>query len=203
MSNQPHGAREAQAEATREQIIRSAIKLFAEKGYSGAGLAEIVEASGVTTGAVYHHFGGKAGLFLVVAELIEQKILASVTQAAITKSGAWNQLLAAVDAMVGICAKSDVQRIVFIDAPTVIGPAAWREIEAKYALGALRHVLQSLVDEGALRFQSVDLMASILLGALTEAARAVADAPDKSAASEEARDILAAVFTAIRAPGQA
>ena len=47
-----------------------------------------------------------------------------VMLAAATKSGNWEQLLAAVDATLEICAEPDVQRIIFIDAPTVIGPAA-------------------------------------------------------------------------------
>jgi AcrR family transcriptional regulator len=190
--------RDANAAATRALIIGKARKVFAKKGFVDAGLAEIVSAAGVTTGAVYHHFGDKKGLFLAVAETVEGDILKGVMLAAATKSGSWEQLLAAVDATLEICAEPDVQRIIFIDAPTVIGPAAWREIELKYAFGGMLQAFQRLIDEGVIRSGSADVLASILLGALIEAARAVARARDKHAAMADARATVARLFASLR-----
>ena len=194
----PPGQRDINAEATRALIIAKARKVFAKKGFADAGLAEIVSAAKVTTGAVYHHFGDKKGLFLAVAETVERDILKGVGLAAATKSGSWDQLLAAVDATLEICAEPDVQRIVFIDAPTVIGPAAWREIELKYAFGGMRTALRGLIEAGVIRPGSADVLASILLGALIEAARAVARAGDKRAAMVDARATVARLFTSLR-----
>lgn len=194
----PPGRRDTNAEATRALIIGKARKVFAKNGFADAGLSEIVTAAGVTTGAVYHHFGDKKGLFLAVAETVEGDILKSVMLAAATKSGSWEQLLAAVDATLEICAEPDVQRIIFIDAPTVIGPAAWREIELKYAFGGMLQALRGLIDEGVVRSGSADVLASILLGALIEAARAVARARDKHAAMVDARATVAQLFASLR-----
>ena len=194
----PPGRRDANAEATRALIIGKARKVFARKGFADAGLTEIVTAAKVTTGAVYHHFGDKKGLFLAVAETVEGDILKGVMLAAATKSGSWEQLLAAVDATLEICAEPDVQRIVFIDAPTVIGPAAWREIELKYAFGGMVQALRGLIEEGVIRPGSADVLASILLGALIEAARAVARARDKRAAMVDARATVARLFASLR-----
>jgi AcrR family transcriptional regulator len=194
----PPSRRDANAEATRALIIDKARKVFARKGFADAGLAEIVTAAKVTTGAVYHHFRDKKGLFLAVAETVEGDILKGVMLAAATKSGSWEQLLAAVDATLEICAEPDVQRIIFIDAPTVIGPAAWREIELKYAFGGMLQAFQKLIDEGVIRFGSADVLASILLGALIEAARAVARARNKHAAMVDARATVARLFASLR-----
>ncbi len=190
--------RDANAETTRALIIAEARKVFAEKGFADAWLAEIVTAAKVTTGAVYHHFGDKKGLFLAVAEAVETDILRCVGLAAAIKSDPWEQLLAAVDATLEICAEPEVQRIVFLDAPTVIGPAAWREIELKYAFGGMRAALQGLIDGGVIRAGSADVLASILLGALIEAARAVARADDNAAAMADARSTVARLFASLR-----
>ena len=144
------------------------------------------------------NFGDKKGLFLAVAETVEADILKEVGRAAATKSDPWDQLLAAVDATLEICAEPGVQRIIFIDAPTVIGPAAWREIELKYAFGGMRAALHGLIGGGVIRAGSADVLASILLGALIEAARAVARAPDKDVAMADARETMAVLFASLR-----
>lgn len=47
---------------TREQLVLAAAEVFAEKGYEGAGVAEIARRAGFTTGAIYSRFAGKADL---------------------------------------------------------------------------------------------------------------------------------------------
>lgn len=48
----------------REKLIAAAAVVFAEKGYDGAGVAEIARRAGYTTGAIYGRFTGKAQLLL-------------------------------------------------------------------------------------------------------------------------------------------
>jgi AcrR family transcriptional regulator len=57
----PPGSRNV-TEETRARIKNAAIELFAEKGYSGAGVAEIGNRAGVQRGALYHHIGSKEHL---------------------------------------------------------------------------------------------------------------------------------------------
>jgi AcrR family transcriptional regulator len=47
---------------TRSAILDNALALFAEKGYDGAGIQEIVDKSGITKPTLYHYFGSKFGL---------------------------------------------------------------------------------------------------------------------------------------------
>jgi AcrR family transcriptional regulator len=53
---------------TTERLVLAAAEVFAEKGYEGAGVAEIARRAGFTTGAIYSRFSGKADL---LAEAIE------------------------------------------------------------------------------------------------------------------------------------
>jgi AcrR family transcriptional regulator len=61
--------REERKEETRQELIASAIKVFAEQGFHGASLEQIAREAGYTTGAIYWHFGGgKDELFLAAFE---------------------------------------------------------------------------------------------------------------------------------------
>ncbi len=53
-------------DATRRRLLDSGRRIFAEKGFAGAGTQEIVAAAGVAPTALYHHFGNKLGLFVAV-----------------------------------------------------------------------------------------------------------------------------------------
>ncbi len=52
----------------REKLIAAAAVVFSEKGYDGAGVAEIARRAGYTTGAIYGRFTGKAQLLLAAIE---------------------------------------------------------------------------------------------------------------------------------------
>jgi AcrR family transcriptional regulator len=51
---------------TRELILASAERLFAEHGYDGVSMPRIAAASGITAGAIYRHFDSKEELFFEV-----------------------------------------------------------------------------------------------------------------------------------------
>ncbi|WP_113702415.1 TetR/AcrR family transcriptional regulator [Nonomuraea lactucae] len=54
--------------STRDALLRAAREVFLAKGYGEATVADIVQASGISVGSLYHHFGGKPGLFLALWE---------------------------------------------------------------------------------------------------------------------------------------
>ena len=57
--------RRLRAPARREQILESALTVFAEHGYE-ASMGEVADASGVTRSVLYYYFPGKRDLFLAV-----------------------------------------------------------------------------------------------------------------------------------------
>ena len=50
------------ADQTRKELITAAARVFAEKGYEGATIADIARQAGLSTGAIYAHFRSKAEL---------------------------------------------------------------------------------------------------------------------------------------------
>jgi AcrR family transcriptional regulator len=55
-------------ESTRERILISAARLFAENGFEGSSMPAIAKASGITAGAIYKHFKSKGELLLEVVK---------------------------------------------------------------------------------------------------------------------------------------
>jgi TetR/AcrR family transcriptional regulator, transcriptional repressor for nem operon len=65
---------------TRDRIIETARELFFEQGYAQTGIAQILKASGVNSGSLYHFFPSKEDLLAAVLEkykaLLEPRVLA-------------------------------------------------------------------------------------------------------------------------------
>jgi AcrR family transcriptional regulator len=61
-------AQQARSRATRERLVVTAERVFAEKGYDGAKLSDIAQAAGCSVGAVYFRFKDKDALFFAIAE---------------------------------------------------------------------------------------------------------------------------------------
>ena len=189
--------RDRNRELTRGVILQAAREEFSKSGYADAQLSRIVEAAGVTTGAVYHHFGDKKGLFIAVAHVVEESLFEEVLRVSAVQKDRWAQVRTGMAMILSMAVEDNVRRIVFVDAPTVIGPAEWREIELQYAFGAMVETLNVLKKEGRLLATDTRVTAQILLGAVTEAANAVAQSDNSSRALKDARRTLEALFKAL------
>lgn len=69
----------------RERLLETAIGMFAEKGYAGTSVREIVEQAGVSKPVLYYYFQSKEGLFLAIlemAEKLQKELLAQVLTSA-------------------------------------------------------------------------------------------------------------------------
>lgn len=189
-----------QSEATKAALIDVARKLFAEKGYADTSTEEIVQGAGVTRGALYHHFRDKEDFFEATFEQVEseftQRIMVASTGAA-AGGDQWEGLLAGVRAFLEECRDAEIQQIVLLDAPSVLGWQRWREIEAKYGFGLVKAALQSAMDSGLIAAQPVDPLAHMLLGALNEAGMLVARAKD-DAERAEIENTVARILGALR-----
>jgi AcrR family transcriptional regulator len=60
----------AHEQQVRQRIINAAAEVFAEKGYQRATIADVVQRSGLSVGAIYTHFKGKDALFIQSCELL-------------------------------------------------------------------------------------------------------------------------------------
>jgi len=174
------------SEATRQKLVTAARALFGARGYADVGTEEIVRAAGLTRGALYHQFRDKADLFAAVAEEVEaevtERVAAGASEAAADPVA---ELRRGVRLFLDACADPEVERIILLDAPAVLGAAAWRDLAARYGLGLVQIALQGAMDAGAIAAQPVVPLAHVIIGALDECALYVAQAEDPPTAREE------------------
>jgi AcrR family transcriptional regulator len=180
-------------EATRAALIAAARKLFTERGYDGVGTEEIVRAAGVTRGALYHHFGGKAELLEAVYERLEAESTERVARVVLGSDleSPLEAMKAGIEAFLDECAEPELQRIALHDAPAVLGWDRWREIAAANGLGLIEASLSAAIEAGEIRALPVKPLAHLLLGALDEAAMLIARSEDPVARAEVTAVLLA------------
>lgn len=61
-------ARQVRSEVTRRKILDAAVDVFGDVGYAAAGWGTIIERTGMTKGALYHHFDSKEALASAIIE---------------------------------------------------------------------------------------------------------------------------------------
>lgn len=190
----------AQSEQTRALLLAVGRRLFGELGYTATATEEVVRQAGVTRGALYYQFRDKQDLFRAVFEEIQGEVLGRVQAAASTASDPWAGLHAGLHTYLDACMETAIQRIVLIDAPSVLGWAEWRELDAKYGFGLLSAVLQALIETGLLEPQPVEPLAHMLLGALGEAGMVIAGAADVLAARQQVGESLDRLLRGLHTP---
>ncbi len=173
--------------ATRAQLLAAARELFAAKGFAEVSTQAVVEAAGVTRGALYHQFRDKADLFAALYEQVEEQLATDVVAAIAAEKPAGTMAAMRIGARLFLdhCSAPDVAQIVLIDAPSVLGWERWREVGIRYGLGIIEGMLARAVDEGVIPAQPLRATAHVLLSALDEAALYISRAADPDAARRD------------------
>jgi AcrR family transcriptional regulator len=70
-------ARQVRSEATRRKILNAAMDVFGEVGFAAAGWNTIIERTGMTKGALYHHFDSKESLASAIIDEGSDAIIAA------------------------------------------------------------------------------------------------------------------------------
>lgn len=186
MSDEPRDGREQRSEATRSALVAAARSLFVERGYAGVSTGDIARVAAVTRNALYYHFPTKEAVFRAVYEDVEGRLARRVLPVALAHGTSREQLHAGIEAFLDGCLDPTVARISVLEAPAALGFAQMREIDNLNYLGALRDGIRTAVEAGELPGLPVDALASMLIGALDEAALLIATAEDPAAARQEA-----------------
>ncbi|MBN3510077.1 MULTISPECIES: TetR/AcrR family transcriptional regulator [Mycolicibacterium] len=186
MSDDPRDGREQRSEATRSALVAAARSLFVERGYAAVSTGDIARVAAVTRNALYYHFPTKEAVFRAVYENVEGELAERVLPAALAHDTSRAQLEAGIEEFLDGCLDPTVARISVLQAPAALGFAQMREIDNRNYLGALRDGIRSAIDAGELPDLPADTLASMIIGALDEAALLIATADDPAAARHDA-----------------
>ncbi|MFC5745111.1 TetR/AcrR family transcriptional regulator [Actinomadura rugatobispora] len=174
----------ARADATRQALLGAAQEVFADRGYGDAGIAEIVERSGISVGSLYHHYGGKAGLYLALWEELsdEQEARAASAVAAARKAGEGEPIglfIAGARAYLEVCWERRTAARLFHGGEGPSGFSLMRRTRARQWIGQNTRLLRGHDGERA-----TEVLSLVLTTVIGEAGREIALAPDADGAHE-------------------
>ena len=134
-------------EENRAKLIAAARKAFAEKGYSAASMDELTAEVGLTRGALYHNFGDKRGLLAAVVDQIDSEMASRAQKIGARAGNDWQGLLAEGAAYIEMALDPEVQRIVLLDGPAVLGdPSRWPSQSS--CLQVTKRTVERLIAQG-------------------------------------------------------
>ncbi|BAQ43768.1 TetR family transcriptional regulator [Methylobacterium aquaticum] len=177
------GRRAQMMEETRARLIQAARQAFATKGFAASSMDDLTAAAGLTRGALYHNFGDKKGLLQAVVDRIDAEMAARLAVVGERAESPWQGLLDEYRAYIEMAVEPEIQRIVLLDGPAVLGdPSTWPSQNACLAETTRR--IRALVAEGAIPPVDPEAAARLLNGASLHAALWVAasDAPEATLA---------------------
>jgi len=178
--------RAEQGLATRERLVAVATELFGERGYEATSIEAVLEAAGVSRGSLYHHFPSKEALFEAAMQAVETRVGEATLAASEGITDVEASLRAGCLAWVQLAGDPVVQRIILVDAPSVLGWQRWREIEEEHALGTLKLAMALAAAEGRIPRDLVDVFAHALLATMNELAFVIVRSDDVEAAQRTA-----------------
>ena len=159
---------------TRARIVDVAQTLFAEHGYADVSTARIAATAGMTDGALFHHFKDKKSLFREIVVKLQTEVHKSIYQAAIPATSVIEGFLLGAKESMRATQEPAYQRIVFTEAPSVLGRAEWGDIDAKMGLELIETSLQMIAAARDLPDHILKPMAMLTLGVMTETTFAMA-----------------------------
>jgi len=191
------GTRVEQGRATRAALIKVATELFAAHGYEATAIPAILQAAGVSRGALYHHFESKEALFEAVLESVEADVMARATRAAAAARDPLEGLRRGCAAYLALCREPKVRQISLIDAPAVVGWQRWREIDEQHAFGIVKGAIAAIAADGRVKPGLVDVVAHMVLASLVEVALLVARADEGRLSIRRGQEAIDELLTAL------
>jgi AcrR family transcriptional regulator len=170
---------------TRAKLIAVARRAFGTVGYAGASMDDFTREAGLTRGALYHHFGDKKGLLEAVVREIDAEMSARLCKVQSDAPTDWQGFVDENVAYIEMALEPEIQRIMFRDAPAVLGDLTlWPSTSG--CVAQLSRSLNQLKAAGALIDIDTEVAARLINGASSHAALWIANAPDPKKTSKKA-----------------
>lgn len=183
---------------TTTALLRAARVEFAGHGFLAARTETIVEAAGLTRGALYHHFRDKAALFDALVDQMQDEIADEVREAAKVASSPFEALRAGCNAYLDCCTRPDVRQIVLLDGPAVLGWERWRALDERHAYRSTMQAVTACIAAGEIVAAEPEPMARVLMAAVTQVGLDIGRTNDPTGHRRELGDALGMLLDRLR-----
>ncbi len=194
--------RAEQVAQTRSALVAAGRRLFGERGYANTSVEDLASEARVTTGALYHHFSTKKLLFEAVFEQAHTEMMAVSAQQAEDAPDEVEFLARGFTAFLDAVLKPDLQRILVVDGPAVLGLARFTEMDERDAFSVIVAILEAAVAAGRLTIEEPATMARLLLGALTRGAILIAGSPEPAETRTSVGKAIRALLAGLAPPSR-
>lgn len=160
---------EERREKTRQALLTAARKLFLELGYAETSTNKILEAAGVSKGALYHHFKAKEDIMEAIYASESERAIAAAQRAVPATATPLAQLRESVRAWMKEIRRPETARILMELGPQALGWRRAKAIEEAGGLAALTRALEAAKRAGEIDPPSIEIAARLLNALLTEA----------------------------------
>ncbi|MEZ0073476.1 TetR/AcrR family transcriptional regulator [Planotetraspora sp. GP83] len=170
--------------ATRGALLEAAKEIFVTSGFAEAGVTEVVARAGASVGSLYHHFSGKADLYLTLFEEFQKRQTQRTRQAVQTARAA---------------GETDPMPVFLAAARAYLeGCLAERDLAALFLRGdappgfevIMRDRLRQWARRTAALFEHEDALVVVVTGALAAVVQEVTLSEDPEAARKMTEDAL-------------
>ena len=194
-----HRPRKEMIAETRGKLIEAGRKAFGTIGYAEASMDEFTAEAGLTRGALYHHFGGKQGLFEAVFAEIDREMSERIRVMSDSAPDPWEAFVIECAAYVEMALEPEIQRVVHRDGPAVLGDP-FKKANQDGCIASMKKSLVGLKRDGFIAGDvDPEAAARLISGASLYGAQWIAEAEDPEAASARAVDALKAMLEGLRA----
>jgi len=182
---------------TKAKLIAVAREAFGTLGYAESSMDDFTREAGLTRGALYHHFGDKKGLLEAVVRQIDAEMSDRLCKVQSDAPTHWQGFVDENVAYVEMALEPEIQRIMFRDAPAVLGDITlWPSTSG--CVAQLSRSLDQLKADGEIIDIDSEVAARLINGASSHAALWIANSADPRATSKKAVAGFRAVLEGLR-----
>jgi len=154
----------------RRQIERSALEVFARKGYHGASVRDVLEAAGVSAPTLYYHYRSKEGLYRHLIRKVTGRLREQTEQASAAPGSTRDRLRLAVRSqLLGLLERPVEARFMLRVATSWLQTGECHEevVSGHLDGAAVSQILEAGVARRELDETRLELMFNALVGGLT------------------------------------
>lgn len=132
----------ARYDARRREVVATAAKLFAERGYDSTSMSELTAATGLAAGGLYHYIEGKDDLLIAICDELLEPLLSRAREIVAAEGPPVDQLRELVGAWVAHVVEHRDHMLVFTQERQAIeSEPRWRRVRSQ------RKAFEKILDE--------------------------------------------------------